>query len=95
MLLHHVTMKLIVGTALAMLLTSPTFAQSYNAEYGTGNVINQLLAKQSRASSAYASSGPFARAYRARPGKGLTDAERALFARQGLSAVPSSAPQRR
>src|SRR5262249_23949627 len=82
MLLHHVTMKLIVGTALAMLLTSPTFAQTYNAEYGTGNVINQPLAKQSRASSAYASPGPFARAYRARPGK------RAHGRREGFACPP-------
>src|SRR5215475_6279385 len=33
--------KLILSAALAAMLTSPAFAQSYNAGYGTGNVINQ------------------------------------------------------
>ena len=33
--------KLILSAALAAMLTSPAFAQSYNAGYGSGNVIDQ------------------------------------------------------
>jgi len=33
--------KLILSAALTAMLASPAFAQSYNAGYGTGNVINQ------------------------------------------------------
>lgn len=33
--------KIILSAAVAMLLASPAFAQSYSGEYGTGNVINQ------------------------------------------------------
>ena len=32
--------KLIMGAALATLLASPAFAQSYSADFGTGNVLN-------------------------------------------------------
>lgn len=38
--------KLIIALGLATLLAAPAFAQSYNATYGTGNVINQPLAEQ-------------------------------------------------
>jgi hypothetical protein len=37
--------KLIIGGALAMLIAAPAFAQSYDPEYGTGNVINLPLAE--------------------------------------------------
>ena len=33
--------KIILSAAVAVLLASPAFAQSYSGEYGTGNVINQ------------------------------------------------------
>ena len=33
--------KLLLSAALTAMLASPAFAQSYNAGYGTGNVINQ------------------------------------------------------
>ncbi|HEX3338589.1 MAG TPA: hypothetical protein VHT68_05365 [Pseudolabrys sp.] len=33
--------KMILSAAVAMLLASPAFAQSYSSSYGTGNVINQ------------------------------------------------------
>ena len=33
--------KIILSAAVAMLLASPAFAQSYSASYGTGNVIDQ------------------------------------------------------
>jgi hypothetical protein len=32
--------KLILGAGLAALIASPAFAQAYNPEWGTGNVIN-------------------------------------------------------
>jgi hypothetical protein len=33
--------KMILSAAVAMLLASPAFAQSYSSSYGTGNVIDQ------------------------------------------------------
>jgi hypothetical protein len=33
--------KIILSAAVAMLLASPAFAQSYSSSYGTGNVIDQ------------------------------------------------------
>lgn len=39
--------RLIIGTALATLLASPTLAQSYSSLYGTGNIVNGPLAERS------------------------------------------------
>jgi hypothetical protein len=33
--------KLLIGAALTAMLASPAFAQSYNAGYGSGNIIDQ------------------------------------------------------
>ena len=42
--------KLILSAALAALLTTPAFAQSYNAGYGSGNVIDQPALEHGRSS---------------------------------------------
>jgi len=62
--------KLILSAALAAMLTSPAFAQSYNAGYGTGNVINQPALEHggstASGSEAFASAPPRASAHHAR-----------------------------
>jgi hypothetical protein len=37
--------KFMIGAFLATLLAAPSFAQSYSAGFGTGNMVNEPLAK--------------------------------------------------
>jgi hypothetical protein len=41
----HTMKALIFGTAIATMLATPVFAQSYSATYGTGNTVNLPLAE--------------------------------------------------
>lgn len=61
--------KLLMSAALTAVLASPAFAQSYNAGYGTGNLINLPALEHggtASARAAYASVPPRANARRAR-----------------------------
>ena len=61
--------KLLMSAALTAVLASPAFAQSYNAGYGTGNLINLPALEHggtASARAAYASVPPRATARRAR-----------------------------
>jgi hypothetical protein len=61
--------KLLVSAALTAVLAAPAFAQSYNAGYGTGNLINLPALEHggtASAGEAYASVPPRANARRAR-----------------------------
>jgi len=46
--------KLVIGAALAMLIASPVFAQSYDPDLGTGNVLNVPAAGAGTHAFAYA-----------------------------------------
>jgi hypothetical protein len=54
--------KLIIGAALATLLASPVFAQSYNAGYGTGNVLDQPAAERAGSANNNAATNSYAQA---------------------------------
>ena len=45
--------KILLGAALAALITAPALAQSYTASYGTGNVMDQPLAAKTNGAYGY------------------------------------------